>query len=85
MTPTLLDITMITGLDITSPANPIGMNTKNKFTFRTRAIGDWTGFITENMGIGPVSAKEHTTFLIMWQENFCSVGQVVVQPPIGSI
>nr|BAI39834.1 aminotransferase-like protein [Oryza sativa Indica Group]BAI39965.1 aminotransferase-like protein [Oryza sativa Indica Group] len=41
------------------------MNTKNKFTFRTRAIGDWTGFITENMGIGPVSAKEHTAFLIM--------------------
>jgi hypothetical protein len=36
MTPTLIDITMITGLDVTSSANPMSMNTKNQFDFRTK-------------------------------------------------
>jgi hypothetical protein len=65
---------MITGLDITSSANPISMNTKNKFTLRTRSIGGWSGFIALNMGTGPVSAKELTTFLIMWLEKFLFCG-----------
>jgi hypothetical protein len=38
MTPTLIDITMITGLDVTSSANPMSMNTKNQFDFRTKSI-----------------------------------------------
>nr|ABA97724.1 hypothetical protein LOC_Os12g25570 [Oryza sativa Japonica Group] len=39
MTPNLIDITMITGLDVTSSANPMSMNTKNQFDFRTKSIG----------------------------------------------
>ncbi|XP_066162347.1 uncharacterized protein [Oryza sativa Japonica Group] len=39
MTPTLIDITMITGLDVTSSANPMSLNTKNQFDFRTKSIG----------------------------------------------
>ncbi|BAH93635.1 Os06g0622600 [Oryza sativa Japonica Group] len=39
MTPTLIDITMITGLDVTSSANPMSMNTKNQFDFKTKSIG----------------------------------------------
>jgi hypothetical protein len=39
MTPTLLDVTIITGLDITSSANPISLNTKHTFEFKTRSIG----------------------------------------------
>nr|BAD45756.1 aminotransferase-like [Oryza sativa Japonica Group] len=38
MTPTLIDITMITGLDVTSSANPMSMNTKNQFDFKTKNI-----------------------------------------------
>nr|BBF89831.1 aminotransferase-like [Oryza sativa f. spontanea] len=39
MTPTLLDIIMITGLDVTSSANPMSLNTKNTFEFKTKSIG----------------------------------------------
>lgn len=75
MTPTLLDITMITGLDVTSSANPVSLNTENQFAFKTRSIGGWTGFITINMGIGPVTPKEHVAFLMMWLEKFLFCGQ----------
>lgn len=50
MTPTLLDITMITGLDVTSSANPMNLNSKNQFHFKTKSIGGWKGFISMNMG-----------------------------------
>nr|AAL77158.1 Putative polyprotein [Oryza sativa Japonica Group]AAP53496.1 transposon protein, putative, unclassified [Oryza sativa Japonica Group] len=39
MTSTLVDITMITGLDVTSSANPMSLNTKNQYDFRTKSIG----------------------------------------------
>nr|ABA97209.1 hypothetical protein LOC_Os12g14050 [Oryza sativa Japonica Group] len=38
MTPTLIDITMITGLDVSSLANPMNLNTKNQYDFRTKSI-----------------------------------------------
>lgn len=76
MTPTLLDIVMITGLDITPSANPVSMNTKSKFSFKTRTIGGWTGYITMNMGTGPMSPREHTAFLVMWLEKFLFCDQV---------
>lgn len=74
MTPTLLDVAVITGLDITSSANPVSLNTKPNFEFRTRSIGGWLGFVAKNMGTGPVSPKEHTTFLLMWLEKFLFCG-----------
>nr|BBF89282.1 aminotransferase-like [Oryza barthii] len=45
--------------NVTSSANPVSLNTKNQFAFKTRSIGGWTGFITINMGTGPVTPKEH--------------------------
>nr|AAX94883.1 Protein of unknown function (DUF1409), putative [Oryza sativa Japonica Group] len=41
MTPTLIDIIMITGLDVTSSANPMSLNTKKQYDFRTKSIGGW--------------------------------------------
>jgi hypothetical protein len=43
MTPTLLDIIMITGLDITSLANLSSLNTELTHEFKTRSIGCWSG------------------------------------------
>nr|BAD28102.1 aminotransferase-like protein [Oryza sativa Japonica Group] len=43
MTPTLIDITMITGLDVSSSANPMNLNTKNQYDFRTKSIGGCCG------------------------------------------
>lgn len=65
MTPTLPDVVMITGLDVTSAANPISFDTKGQFSYKTRSIGGWTGFIADNMGTGWVTPREHTAFLMM--------------------
>jgi hypothetical protein len=74
MTPTLLDITMITGLDISSSANPINLNSKNQFEFKTKTIGGWSGYIATYMGKGSVTPREHTAFLLMWLEKFLFCG-----------
>nr|AAM00944.1 Hypothetical protein [Oryza sativa Japonica Group]AAN04940.1 Unknown protein [Oryza sativa Japonica Group]AAP52918.1 hypothetical protein LOC_Os10g17300 [Oryza sativa Japonica Group] len=74
MTPTLLDITMITGLDVTSSANPMSLNTKNQFDFRTKSIGGWSGYVAAYMGKGSVTPREHTAFLLMWLEKFLFCG-----------
>lgn len=36
MTPTLMDIKILTGLDITSPANPVSLKVKVEKKFETR-------------------------------------------------
>nr|CAE03720.2 OSJNBa0021F22.14 [Oryza sativa Japonica Group] len=74
MTPTLLDITMITGLDVTSSANPMSLNTKNQFDFITKSIGGWSGYVAVYMGKGPVTSREHVAFLLMWLEKFLFCG-----------
>nr|BAC92385.1 aminotransferase-like protein [Oryza sativa Japonica Group]BAC92552.1 aminotransferase-like protein [Oryza sativa Japonica Group] len=38
MTPILIDITMIISLDVSSLANPMNLNTKNQYDFRTKSI-----------------------------------------------
>nr|BAC99411.1 hypothetical protein [Oryza sativa Japonica Group] len=74
MTPTLIDITMITGLDVISSANPMSLNNKNQFDFRTKSIGGWSGYVATYMGKGSVTPREHTTFLMMWLEKFLFYG-----------
>lgn len=74
MTPTLLDVTMIIGLDITSSANPVSLNTTSTFEFKTQNIGGWSGFVAKNMDNGPVSPREHTFVLLMWLEKFLFCG-----------
>nr|BAD16222.1 aminotransferase-like protein [Oryza sativa Japonica Group] len=58
MTPTLINITMITGLDITSLANPMSMNTKNQFYFRTKSIGGWSGYAATYMDLAKSDGHE---------------------------
>ncbi len=74
MTPTLLDVTIITDLDITSSANPVSLNTKPTFGFKTRSIGGWTSYVAKNMGTGPIYTREHVAFLMMWLEKFLFCG-----------
>nr|BAD01423.1 hypothetical protein [Oryza sativa Japonica Group] len=74
MTPTLIDITMIIGLDVTSLANPMSMNTKNQFDFKTKSIGGWSSYVAAYMGKGPVNSREHVAFLLMWLEKFLFCG-----------
>nr|ABA98734.1 hypothetical protein LOC_Os12g33380 [Oryza sativa Japonica Group] len=74
MTPTLIDIIMITGLDVTSSANPMSLNTKNQYDFKTKSIGGWSGYVAAYMGKGPVTPREHVAFLLMWLEKFLFCG-----------
>nr|AAT93876.1 hypothetical protein [Oryza sativa Japonica Group] len=74
MTPTLIGITMITRLDVTSSANPMSMNTKNQFDFKTKSIGGWSGYVAAYMGQGSVTPREHVAFLLMWLEKFLFCG-----------
>jgi hypothetical protein len=74
MTPTLLDIIMITGLDITSSANLSSLDIQISHQFKTRSIGGWSGYIAKYMGTGPVTPSEHTAFLMMWLEKFLLCG-----------
>ena len=74
MTPTLLDITMITGLDITSSANLSSLNTQLTHEFKTRSIGGWGGYIAKYMGTGSVTPREETAFIMMWLEKFLFCG-----------
>nr|BAD72294.1 aminotransferase-like protein [Oryza sativa Japonica Group] len=74
MTPTLIDISMITGLDVTSSANPMSLNTKNQYDFKTKSIGGWSGYVAAYMGQGSVTPREHVAFLLMWLEKFLLCG-----------
>nr|BAD54657.1 aminotransferase-like protein [Oryza sativa Japonica Group] len=74
MTPTLIDIIMITGLDVTSSANPMRLNIKNQYDFKTKSIGGWSGYVATYMGQGSVTPREHVAFLMMWLEKFLFCG-----------
>nr|AAM14676.1 Unknown protein [Oryza sativa Japonica Group]AAN04926.1 Putative retroelement [Oryza sativa Japonica Group]AAP52166.1 hypothetical protein LOC_Os10g06350 [Oryza sativa Japonica Group] len=74
MTLTLIVIIMITGLDVTSSANPMSLNTKNQYDFKTKSIGGWSGYVAAYMGQGSVTPREHVAFLLMWLEKFLFCG-----------
>jgi len=59
MTPTLLDVMMLTGLNITSLDQSFDFLEKSSFKIETRIIGGWSGYVTKNMKTGSVSIKEH--------------------------
>jgi Protein of unknown function (DUF1723). len=74
MTPTLIDISMITGLDVTSSGNSMSLNTKNQYDFKTKSIGGWSGYVAAYMGQGSVTPREHVAFLLIWLDKFLFCG-----------
>ena len=72
MTPTLLDVTMITGLDIKSPNPAAHRMVEVPFKLSSKAdYTNWSTYMNQHMKIkGPVSIKEHTAFLNLWLEHF---------------
>jgi len=73
--PTLADVLMLTGLDISTTDNTHLLDTKPSAKVETRAIGGWSGYIQKYRRTGPVNAKEQTTFLNMWLDNFVFCGR----------
>ena len=76
MTPTLLDVTMITGLDITSPSPSAFQLPKAPFKLSSKAdCTNWGVYLRTHMKEkGPVTEREHTAFLNCWLEHFIFCG-----------
>jgi hypothetical protein len=76
MTPTLMDVVMITGLDIASP-NPSAYNLP-EVPFRLSSKSECTNrgaYLSQHVKTkGPVTEREHTAFLNFWLEHFIFCG-----------
>ena len=77
MTPTLMDVVMLTGLNIHAPDKSFHLLEKASFKIETKSIGGWKGYIGKNMNNGSVSVREHAAFLNMWLEKFIFSGKAI--------
>ena len=73
--PTLADVLMLTGLNISTANKSHLFDTKPSFKVETRAIGGWSGYIQKYRKIGPISAEAQTTFLNIWLDKFVFYGR----------
>jgi hypothetical protein len=76
-TPTLADVYMLTGLDISSADEASIYGRKSEYRVNTRNIGSWTGYIQEYRRTGIVGQRERAIFLNMWLEKFIFCGRSV--------
>jgi len=75
--PTLTDVYMLTGLDISTADDPLAYNRRAEYKVNTRNIGGWTGYIKEYQKIGSVGQRERAIFLNMWLDKFIFCGRSV--------
>jgi hypothetical protein len=61
--PTLADVYMLTGLDISTVDEDSIYGRKAEYRVNTRNIGGWTGYIQEYQKTGTINQKEHAIFL----------------------
>jgi hypothetical protein len=76
MTPTLLDVVMITGLDISStfPSAYKLSEVPFKLSSKTECT-NWGAYLNQHLKTkGPVIEREHTAFLNLWLEHFLFCG-----------
>lgn len=69
MSPTLLDVVMLTHLPVIPPFNPSSLSVPTH-KLQTKHIDGWTGYIQEHCKTGPVGQREHIVFLNLWLERF---------------
>ena len=62
MTPTLLDILMLTGLNISASNRSYDLLSRTDFKIDTRNIGGWKGYIDKYFKFGDVDHREHVAF-----------------------
>jgi len=73
--PTLADVLMLTGLDVSTADNSHLFDSKPSAKVETRAISGWSRYIQKYHRTGPVNIKEQTTFLNMWLDKFVFCGR----------
>lgn len=74
MTPRLLDVLMVTGLDISESDTPFDTVVKSSHWLATKEIKGWKGYIIGHARTGIIDHREHTAFLNMWLEKFIICG-----------
>jgi hypothetical protein len=76
MTPTLMDVVMITGLDIASPSPSAYNLPEVRFRLSSKLeCTNWGAYLNQYVKTkGPVTEREHTTFLNFWLEHFIFCG-----------
>jgi hypothetical protein len=76
MTPTLMDVVMITGSNIASPSP--SANNLPEVPFRLSSISEctnWGAYLSQHFKTkGPMTEREHTAFLNFWLEHFVFCG-----------
>jgi hypothetical protein len=72
--PTLLDVVMLTGLDISEDDRPFYHYHQTNSSASDQERGWWKGYIAEHARTGTIESKEHTSFLNMWLEKFIFYG-----------
>jgi len=73
--PTLADVLMLTGLDISTADNSHLFDNKPSSKVETHSIGGWSGYIQKYQKIGSVGEREHAIFLNMWLDKFLFCGR----------
>ena len=68
--PTLADVLMLTGLDISTTDDSGIFSRKPKHRVDTHNIGGWLGYIQKYRQTRSVSQREHAIFLNMWLDKF---------------
>jgi hypothetical protein len=76
MTPTLMDVVMITGLDIASPSPSAYSLPKVPFRLSSKSeCTNWCAYLNQYVKTkGPVAEREHTAFLNFLLEHFIFYG-----------
>jgi hypothetical protein len=82
--PTLMDVVMITGLDVASPSPSSYNLLKVPFRFSSKSkCTNWGAYLNQQVKTkGPVTEREHTTFLNFWLEHFIFCGPSLPKPKI---
>ena len=76
-TPTLADVHMLTGLDISTADDPMVYNRRAEYKVNTCNIAGWTGYIQKYQKIGSVGKREYAIFLNMWLDKFIFYGRSI--------
>ena len=75
--PSLADVYMLTGLDISTGNDGRLFKRKSDYKVDTRNIDDSTGYVLKYQQTGSVSLREHAIFLNMWLDKFIFCGRSV--------
>jgi len=75
VSPTLADVFMLTGLDISTADSSHLFDTKPSSKVETRAIGSWSGYIQKYRKTRPIGEREQAIFLNMLLDKFVFCGR----------